>query len=57
MSALNEFTRKTGLGWGGKKQWVVDKDAAIGMATYNKGSLAFFAIEKTSGTSITKPAL
>lgn len=57
ISALNAFIKTTGPGCGGKKQCVVLKDAAMGMAIYNSGSPVFFASMKTRGTSITNPAL
>ena len=56
-SALNAPTRNIGPGCGGKKQWVVLKPAAIGIAIYNKGSLAVRAIEKINGTRMMNPAL
>ena len=55
--ALKALTNTTGPGCGGRKQCVVDKDAAIGMARYNKGNFVFRASVNTSGTKITKPAL
>ena len=55
--ALNALTKITGPGWGGKKQCVVDSDAAIGTARYSSGNFVFLANVKTNGTNITKPAL
>jgi hypothetical protein len=57
MSAWKALTKTTGPGCGGKKQWVVESDAAIGMAMYNKGSLVLRARLKTKGTKMTNPAL
>ena len=56
-SALKAPTKNIGPGCGGKKQWVVLKPAAIGIAIYNKGSFAVRAIEKINGTRMIKPAL
>ena len=56
-SALNAPTKNIGPGCGGKKQCVVLKLAAIGIATYSNGSFAVRAIEKIKGTSMIKPAL
>ena len=55
--ALNALTKTTGPGCGGKKQCVVDNEAAIGMTRYNKGNFVFLASVKTSGTNMMKPAL
>src|SRR5215203_822332 len=57
MLALNALTKTTGPGCGGKKQCVVDSDAAMGITRYNKGSFVFRANVKTNGTSMMKPAL
>ena len=54
MSAWNALTKTTGPGCCGKKQWVVESDAAIGMAMYNKGSFVLRARLKTKGTKMTK---
>src|SRR5690606_13909248 len=56
-SALNIAASPVGPGCGGKKPWVTERDAAIGMATQSKGLFAFLAMEKTNGTRIIKPAL
>ena len=56
-SALNAPTKNIGPGCGGKKQCVVLKLAAIGMAIYNNGKPAVLAMEKTNGTRMIKPAL
>ena len=57
MLALNALTKTTGPGCGGKKQCVVDSDAAIGITRYNKGNFVFRASVKTKGTNMMKPAL
>jgi hypothetical protein len=56
-SASKAPTRNVGPGCGGKKQCVVLKLAAIGMAIYNNGKPAVLAIEKTKGTRMIKPVL
>jgi hypothetical protein len=56
-SALNAPTKNIGPGCGGKKQCVVLKLAAIGIATYSNGNFAVRAMEKINGTRMIKPAL
>ena len=57
MLALKALTNTTGPGCGGKKQCVVDNEAAIGITRYNKGNFVFLASVKTNGTNMMKPAL
>ena len=55
--ALNRDTSATGLGWGGSNPCVIESEAAMGIARYNKGKPVSAANEKIRGTSTTKPAL
>ena len=55
--ALKIAASPVGPGCGGKKPCVTESEAAMGMATQSKDLFAFFAIEKTKGTRMIKPAL
>ena len=55
--ALKMAASPVGPGCGGKKPWVTESEAAIGIATHSKGLFAFLAIENIKGTRMIKPAL
>src|SRR5690606_37006039 len=56
-SAFSMAAKATGPGCGGKKPWVTDSAAAMGIPMYNLGKPVAEAIANTSGINTTKPAL